>query len=195
VSTAVLGPLRTAACLLVLASVLVGCGADDGEPAPPKRDALLSRADVAPLVPSAVTKLSELPAGTQYYSCSEERHSLTGKGWSFQGRDLRNTEENWAVDSVVLDNPDGDTASQIAKFRNQIDNCNSKEGANLVELDLGKDTYAYRSVTPDKRVDTVRAYALISPDRMVQVTVLGLDKHSAPDRISSLLDKAVQKAS
>jgi hypothetical protein len=191
-----MGPLRTAACVLVLALGLVGCdSAKGGDHAPTKPDVLLSKADVAPLVPSAVTKLSDLTPGTQYYSCSEERHTLSGEGWSFQGRDLRNTQDNWAIDSVVLDNPDGDTASQIAQFRNQIDLCNSKEHANLVEFSMGKDRFAYRSVTPDKQVDTVRAYALISSRRMVQVTVLGLNGHSAPDRIDSLVKKAVQKAS
>ena len=61
--------------------------------------------------------------------------------------------------------------------------CNADEGANLVEFSLGKDTYAYRSITPEKRVDTVRAYALVGEHRIVQVTVLGLNEHSAPDRI------------
>ncbi len=73
--------------------------------------------------------------------------------------------------------------------------CNADEDANLVEFSLGKDTYAYRSITPEKRVDTVRAYALVGEHRIVQVTVLGLNEHSAPDRIQSLLEKAVQKAS
>jgi hypothetical protein len=173
----------------------VGCVSDSGPDAVKKPDVLLAKADVAPLEPSAVTKLSELPAGTQYYSCSEERHSLTGEGWKFQGRDLRNTDDDWAVDSVVLDNPKGDSATQIAQFRNQVDKCNADDDANLVEFSMGKDTYAYRSVTPEKRVDTVRAYALVGEHRIVQVTILGLNDHSAPDRINALLEKAVQKAS
>ena len=60
--------------------------------------------------------------------------------------------------------------------------CNAKEHANLVGSTLGEDTFAYRSITPDNRVDTVRAYALVGEHRIVQVTVLGLDEHSAPDR-------------
>jgi hypothetical protein len=195
VSGAVVGALRTGTTALVLVAALVGCGSDSGPDAVKKPDVLLAKADVAPLEPSAVTKLSELPAGTQYYSCSEERHSLTGEGWKFQGRDLRNTDDDWAVDSVVLDNPKGDSATQIAQFRNQVDKCNADDDANLVEFSMGKDTYAYRSVTPEKRVDTVRAYALVGEHRIVQVTILGLNDHSAPDRINALLEKAVQKAS
>jgi len=189
--------LRGVATALVVTCALAGCSSDDGGggKTAPKPDELLATGDVAPLVPSAVSKLSDLPAGTQYYTCSEERNSLTDKGWSFVGRDLRNTKDNWAVDSVVLDNPDGDSALQLAKFRNQVDQCNAKDDANLVEFSMGKDRFAYRSVTPDNVVDTVRAYALVGEHRLVQVTVLGLNEHSAPDRIESLLDKAVQKAS
>jgi hypothetical protein len=174
--------------------VAAGCS-DDSKPTPStKSDVLLTSGDLAPLVPSSVSKLTDLPRGTQYYSCSEERHSLTGKGWDFQGRDLRNTDDNWAVDSVVLDNPDGDAASQVAQFRNQVDECNAKEDANLVEFSMGKDRFAYRSVTPDKRVDTVRAYALVGEHRIVQVTVYGLNSHSAPEAIDRLTDAAVRRA-
>jgi hypothetical protein len=182
---------------LVLTCALAGCNSDDhssGDTYAPKPDVLLAKADVAPLVPSSVSKLSELPTGTQYYSCSEERHSLTDKGWTFVGRDLRNTDANWAVDSVVLDNPKGDAALLLAQFRNQIDQCNAKGDAHLVEFGMGKDRFAYRSVTPDDIVDTVRAYALIGDHKLVQLTVLGLNEHSAPDRIDALMDKAVAKA-
>jgi hypothetical protein len=186
-------------CALVLSCALAGCSSDDGgtsgDKSAPTPDVLLAKADVAPLVPSAVSKLTDLPAGTQYYSCSEERHSLTDKGWTFVGRDLRNTDDNWAVDSVVLDNPDGNSALQLAQFRNQVDQCNAKDDAHLVVFSMGKDRFAYRSVTPDEVVDTVRAYALVGEHRLVQVTVLGLNEHSAPDRIDSLVDRAVQKAS
>ena len=195
------GALRGVAATLVLSVALVGCSSGDGsgdgggdnQPAP-QRDVLLSAADVAPLDPTSVTKLTELPRGTQTYSCSEERRALTGKGWNFVGRDLRNTDDNWAVDSVVLDNSDGDAALQVAQFRNEVDACNAKQDARLVEFPMGKDRYAYRSVAPDGRVDAVRAYALVGEHRLVQVTVLGLNDHAAPDRIESLLEKAVQKA-
>jgi hypothetical protein len=197
VSRAVVSALRGVASALVLTCALTGCGSDDGgnDKSAPKPDVLLTKADLAPLVPTAVSKLSDLPKGTQYYSCSEEGHTLTDKGWSFVGRDLRNTADNWAVDSAVLDNTDGDSALQLAQFRNQVDQCNAKDDAHLVEFSMGKDRYAYRSITPDNVVDTVRAYALVGEHRLVQVTVMGLDEHSAPDRIESLLDKAVQKAS
>lgn len=197
-SGAVVGALRGVATALVLTCALAGCSSDDGggdDKSAPRPDELLAKADVAPLVPTSVSKISEMPKGTQYYSCSEERHTLTDQGWSFAGRDLRNTDDNWAVDSVVLDNPKGDSALQLAQFRNQIDQCNAKDDANLVEFSMGKDRLAYRSITPDNVVDTVRAYALVGEHRIVQVTVLGLNEHNAPDRISSLLDKAVQKAS
>jgi len=183
--------------LVMFLALVVATGCDDHQQPSPagKPDILLARGDLAPLIPSSVTKLDEIPSGTQSYSCSEQRQALTGKGWSFVGRDLRNTEAHWAVDSVVLDNPDADSALQVAQFRNQIDLCNAGHDADLVVFDLGKDRFGYRSVTPDKRVDTVRAYALLGPHRLVQVTVMGLDEHSAPEQIQSLLDKAVQKAS
>jgi hypothetical protein len=195
------GALRAGAVALLLAGTLAGCGGspgsqDEKDPSPSatKPDVLLAKKDILPLVPTSVSELEDLQPGTQYYSCSEERNTLAGKGWTFHGRDLRNTGENWAIDSVVLENPDVDSASQVAQFRNQVDACNSQDDANLVEFPMGTDTFAYRSITPDKRVDTVRAYALVGEHRIVQVTVLGLNEHSAPDQIESLVQKAVQKA-
>jgi hypothetical protein len=189
---------RTCAALVVtLLAVLAvaGCGHDQAQKASASQpDILLDRGDLAPLEPTSVSRLSELPAGTQYYSCSEERHSLLDKGWDFKGRDLRNTSAGWAVDSVVLSNDDADSALQVAKFREQVDLCNAKGDANLVVFGMGKDRYAYRSITPDNRVEAIRAYALVGDHRLVQVTILGLKGHGAPDQIDRLVDRAVQKA-
>jgi hypothetical protein len=180
----------------LLALSTTGCAHDQAQKASAsKPDILLDRGDVAPLQPTSVSSLSKLPAGTQAYSCSEERHSLTGKGWNFTGRDLRNAAAHWAVDSVVLDNDDADSAMQVAKFREEVDVCNAREDAHLVAFSMGKDRYAYRSVTPEGRVDTIRAYALVGEHRLVQVTIYGLQGHSPPDRITSLVDRAVRKAS
>jgi hypothetical protein len=89
-----------------------------------------------------------------------------------------------------MENPDGDSARQVARFRNQVDKCNADDDARLVVFSMGKDRFAYRSVTPD----TVRAHALVGEHRLVQITVLGLNGKNAPDQAQDLMRKAVAKA-
>jgi hypothetical protein len=183
-----------AAAVLALLLLSTGCSDDDPEKKP---DVLLDRSDVSPLKPSMVdTAQQGSYTGTQYWSCSDNDGFLIDAGWSPKVRDLRSTDDGWALYSAVLDNPDGDAAEELPGIRSRVEKCRKDEGAKLEEVQLrdDDDTYAYRSVTPDGRVDTVRAYAAVGDHRLVQLTLLGLDEESAPDEIERLLGVAVAKA-
>lgn len=188
------GRLCAAALLLLGVTVLAGC-ADDKEP--PPRDPLLTRADVAPLEPSSVSKSDPRAyTGTQEWSCSDNDGVLQEDGWDIRVRDLRSSEDNWALFSAVLDDPDGDAAGQLPGIRARVAQCRTGEHARLEDFEVGlDDSYAYRSVGQEGRVDTVRAYAAVGDHRLVQLTLLGLNDHDAPEQIRELLKKAVQKAS
>jgi hypothetical protein len=182
-----------AAVMLLGVSGLAGC-TDNEKPAP--KDPLLSRSDVSPLEPSSVSRSDPRDyTGTQVWSCSDNDGFLLEDGWDIQVRDLRNTEDNWALFSAVLDDPDGDAASELPAIRARVAKCREDQ-AGLEDLDVAMDdSYAYRSVGKQGRVDTVRAYAAVGDHRLVQLTLLGLNDHDAPDMIRQLLEKAVQKAS
>jgi hypothetical protein len=178
------------AAVLALASCSGGQAAKEDDP-------LLDRADVSPLRPSSVTPAQPgAYSGTQYWSCSDNDGVLEEEGWSITVRDLRNTEDNWALYSAVLDNPDADATAVLDEVEARVVECTESGDARLEEVDLGEDdTYAYRSVTPEGRVDTVRAYAVVDEHRLVQLTLLGLNDQSAPDEIKQLVRTATEKAS
>jgi hypothetical protein len=189
--------LRAALPALVLVGALAGCSSDSNGDEQQSADVLLSRSDVAPLEPSSVSSSSpQAYTGSQEWSCSDNDGLLLEKGWEVQVRDLRNTEDNWALFSAVLDDPDGDAAGELPAIRAQVEKCRTEEDAGLEDVDLGvEDSYAYRSVSADGQVDTVRAYAVVDEHRLVQLTLLGLNDQDAPDQIRELLRKAVAKAS
>ncbi len=121
---------------------------------------------------------------------------LLENGWEAEVRDLRNTEDNWALFSAVLDDPDGDASAELAGIRSRVEQCRTDEKAQLEDVELGvDDSYGYRSLSPEGQVDTVRAYAVVDDHRLVQLTLLGLNGRDAPDQIRELLRKAVAKAS
>jgi hypothetical protein len=182
------------AAALGLALLLVGCSDDKNDAS--SSDPLLGRADVSPLHPSSVRSVSESdsPAGTQTWSCGENEGLLVEDGWKFKIRDLRNTDDGWAVYSALLTNDAKSPTSVIDSARAQVATCNKQKP---MYQDVGlreKDAYGYRSVGPDGRVDTVRLYAPVGDHRIVQLTLLGLNGQNAPDQAEDLLRKAVDKA-
>jgi len=183
-----------AAAVVALLLLSTGCSDDDPEKKP---DVLLDSSDVSPLQPSMVDSIPESgsPAGTQYWSCGENEGLLIEDGWKFKIRDLRNTDDDWALYSAVLTSDDLSSEDVLDSAREQVEACN-KEKPMYEDVVLRDDegTYAYRSVTPDGRVDTVRAYATVGDHRVVQLTLLGLNGKSAPDEIERLLGVAADKA-
>jgi len=185
-----------AAAVLALLLLSTGCSDDDPDK---KRDVLLDRSDVAPLQPSTVdTEKPGSPGsytGTQYWACDDNDGVLIDAGWSPRVRDLRNTDDGWALYSAVLTSDDLSSEDVLDSAREQVQACN-KDRSRYEDVALRDDdgTYAYRSVTPEGRVDTVRAYATVGDHRVVQLTLLGLNGKSAPDEIERLLGVAVEKA-
>jgi hypothetical protein len=183
------------ALVLVLVLLAAGCAGGDET----KADVLLDRSDVAPLKPSTVDAVSQpvgpnSPNGSQYWACGENEGFLVEDGWKFTIRDLRNSGDNWALFSAVLSSDHLSPADVLASTENQINACN-KTKPMYEKVDLHDDTtFVYRSVSPEGRVDTVRAYAVVGKHRLVQLTLLGLNDHSAPEQIGRLVKAAVSKA-
>lgn len=185
---------RILAALLASGTVLGagGCGgqAADAQPG----SALLTRADLGPLDPEMVEGTRDLPRGSQYWACSDNTGVLRDHGWHSRGRALLG--EDWTVYSVVYDNADGSATDQLARLRRQVASCPSADQRLPVVEDLtGDHSFGFRSVTPRGRVDTVTGFAIAGDHRLVQVSVLGLHGHDAPDQLKLLLQKAVDRAS
>ena len=196
-SASLVAALRAGVSVVFLLGVLAGCSSDSDDQEPSTSDVLLAKDDVEPLEPSSVRSSDPRAyTGSQEWSCSDNDGVLQENGWEATVRDLRNTEDNWALFSAVLDDPDGDASVELAGIRSRVEQCRTDEKAQLEDVELGvDDSYGYRSVSAEGQVDTVRAYAVVDEHRLVQLTLLGLNDRDAPDQIRELLRKAVAKAS